>query len=63
MFYEIFLGSRLCEGGLEPQINYIQIVNVFSLHNRIEPSAVLYWALGVVQCTRACLETVDPAAG
>ena len=28
-------------------MNYTQIVNVFRLHNRIEPSAALFWALGI----------------
>ena len=26
---------------------------VFRLHLRVEPFAVLFWALGIVQCTRA----------
>ena len=30
------------------QINYTQMGNVFRLHNRIEPSAALFWALGIV---------------
>ena len=29
-------------------MNYTQIVNVFRLHNIIEPSAALFWALGIV---------------
>ena len=32
---------------VEP-INYTQIVNVLRLHNIIEPSAALFWALGIV---------------
>ena len=29
-------------------INYTQMGNVFRLHNRIEPSVALFWALGIV---------------
>ena len=43
-----------CSVWVTSQINYTQIVNVFCLHKRIEPSAVLF-------CTRAYIETVDPA--
>ena len=30
------------------QINYTQIGNIFRLHNRIQPFAALFWALGIV---------------
>ena len=29
-------------------MNYTQIGNIFRLHNRIEPFAALFWALGIV---------------
>ena len=38
---------------------YTKNGNVFRLHLRIEPFAVLFWALGIVLC--AYIETVDPA--
>ena len=38
---------------------YTKISNVFRLHLRIKPFAVLFWALGIVLC--AYTETVDPA--
>ena len=37
---------------------YTKIGNGFRLHLRIEPFAVLFWALGIVLC--AYTETVDP---
>ena len=38
---------------------HTEIGNVFRLHLRIVPFAVLFWALGIVLCTYT--ETVDPA--
>ena len=34
--------------GMEHRKNYTQMGNVFRLHNRIGPSAALFWSLGIV---------------
>ena len=65
LIYILILENYSYLGDLNRQhskINYTQIGILFRLHNRIEPSATLFWALGIVLAHKQLTQPAGPAS-